>query len=93
MDPKSAAALAASDRQAVASGAPVESEVTIPGPRGDRTYLTVKFPLRDQNQEIYAVAGVATDITERARRHEVIRRIYRLSPVIMRSTGTVTSAM
>ena len=83
MDPKSAAALAASDRQAVASGAPVESEVTIPGPRGDRTYLTVKFPLRDQNQEIYAVAGVATDITERARRHEVIRRIYRLSPVIM----------
>ncbi|HET9061805.1 MAG TPA: PAS domain S-box protein [Candidatus Binatia bacterium] len=83
MDPKSAAALATSDRQAVASGAPVESEVTIPGPRGDRTYLTVKFPLRDQNQEIYAVAGVATDITEKARQHESIRRIYRLSPVIM----------
>jgi PAS domain S-box-containing protein len=78
-----AAQLRASDRQVIETGAPNESEVTLSGPRGERTYLTVKFPLRDQNDEIYAVAGVATDITMRAKVTEAIRRIYSLSPVIM----------
>ena len=83
MSPQVAAALHATDRQVVESGAPVESEVTIPGPRGRRTYLTVKFPLRDQDQDIYAVAGVATDITKRAQVTEAVRRVFTLAPAMM----------
>ena len=78
-----AADLRASDRHAIESGSPVETEATIPGPRGTRTYLTVKFPLRDQSQEIYAVAGVATDITKRAQVTEAIRRVFTLAPAMM----------
>lgn len=29
-----------------------------------RTYLTVKFPLRDENGEVYAACAVATDVTD-----------------------------
>lgn len=78
-----AAALSATDRQVVDSGGPVESEITIPGPRGRRTYLTVKFPLRDHNRDVYAVAGVATDITKRAQVTEAVRRVFTLAPAMM----------
>jgi len=81
--PEVAAALRATDRQAVEAGTSIECEVTVPGPRGARTYLTVKFPLRDQNGDIYAVAGVATDITKRVRVTEAVRRIFTLAPAMM----------
>ncbi len=32
---------------------------------GSRSYLTVKFPLTDDSGDVYAVATMATDITER----------------------------
>jgi PAS domain S-box-containing protein len=38
-----------------------------------RTFLSTKFPLRDDNGEIYAVCGIATDITEETRRHEQLK--------------------
>jgi two-component system sensor kinase FixL len=83
MSAEVAAVLLAADREAIESGGPVECEVSIPGSRGNRTYLAVKFPLRDKNEEIYAIAGVATDITRRAQATEAVRRVFALAPAMM----------
>jgi PAS domain S-box-containing protein len=42
----------------------VEFTETIPLPDGVHTFITAKFPLHDAKGEIYAVAGVCTDVTE-----------------------------
>lgn len=44
-----------------------ESEEHIQRPDGMHTYLAQKFPLLDENGKVYAVCGIATDITERER--------------------------
>jgi PAS domain S-box-containing protein len=48
-----------------------DSEVELSGEK--RTYLTVKFPLRQQDGEIYGVCGISTDITERKHAEESSR--------------------
>lgn len=59
------------DRVAI-SGEPYEAMMVIPEPDGreERTFLMVKFPLRDLEGEISAVVTIATDITERRRNAE-----------------------
>ena len=57
------AAVLRTDREVWNSGRPVEYERTL----GDSTALVVKFPLRTEEGEIYAVGSVATDISERNR--------------------------
>jgi len=42
----------------------VTSEEEIPHPDGMHTYISVKFPLLDEQGKAYAVAGVSTDITD-----------------------------
>jgi C4-dicarboxylate-specific signal transduction histidine kinase len=39
---------------------------------GERTYITVKFPLLDSEGKLYAVGGLSTDITERKRAEQVL---------------------
>ena len=51
------------DREVWNTGRLVEYERTL----GDSTALVVKFPLRDDEGEIYAIGSVATDISERNR--------------------------
>jgi two-component system, chemotaxis family, CheB/CheR fusion protein len=69
----SADALRESERRVLDAGETVESEEMVPVDGELRTFLTVKFPLRDERMSIYAVAGISTDITERKRQAEVIR--------------------
>ncbi|MBI2803805.1 MAG: PAS domain-containing protein [Planctomycetes bacterium] len=45
----------------------VEAEETFHLADGPRTFLTTRFPLRDEQNRIYAVAGISTDITDRKR--------------------------
>lgn len=42
----------------------ISSEEEIPHPDGIHTYISVKFPLFDEQGKVYAVAGVSTDITD-----------------------------
>jgi two-component system CheB/CheR fusion protein len=54
-----------SDAHVAQTGETVEVEETIPRQGKGRTYLTVKYPLKDENNRIVAIAGIKTDITAR----------------------------
>lgn len=52
------------DPQAVATGEPVEIETATGTDGVARTYLAARYPLRDAAGTVYALCGMATDITE-----------------------------
>ena len=51
----------------------VEEQVLLEG--GVRTYLSVKFPLYDEQDSVYGVCGIATDITELKKAQDQLRRL------------------
>ncbi len=57
----------------LASGTALEAEEIVELPTGTRTYLSTKFPLRDQDGSIYAICGISTDITERKQMETALR--------------------
>jgi PAS domain S-box-containing protein len=59
----------ANDRAAEQAGRPLQFEETVPHDDGLHTYVSIKFPVRD-DRGIYAVCGISTDITERKRAEE-----------------------
>ena len=60
------------DLKAIASNQPVESEESIFQENGRHVFISVKFPLRNAQGEIYAVCGISTDITQRKLAEEKI---------------------
>lgn len=59
------------DQKVLEERRPVETEEAIPNEKGElRTYLSVRFPLLDQDDEPYALCGISTDITERVKAEE-----------------------
>ncbi|MCA2216232.1 sensor histidine kinase [Jidongwangia harbinensis] len=65
----------ANDLAAIAEGRPMRLEELAPGEDGPRTYITVKFPLKDAEGRPYAICGISTDITERKRAEDEVRRL------------------
>lgn len=65
------------DLQVAANGSVAEFEETFPCDGVDRTFLAIKFPLRDESSEIYGVGAVCTDITERKHATEIARQRVR----------------
>src|SRR3984957_3003732 len=63
----------ANDRQVMETGGPLQFEEVVPSRLGARYYVVVKFLLRDQVNEPYAICGIATDITELKQAQEVLR--------------------
>ncbi|MDP2211767.1 MAG: PAS domain S-box protein [Candidatus Aquicultor sp.] len=63
----------AHDREIFENGRLLEFEETAPQKDGVHTYITIKFPLRDVNGDIYALCGIATDITNRKQAEEALR--------------------
>lgn len=57
--------LRASDLDVVKKEKEIKLEEKIPHNGEPHTYLMVKFPIRDEQNKIYAIGGIATDITER----------------------------
>ena len=68
-----AAAIRLQDRVALEANRPVEDELRLSLPGGERVFATVKFPLRDAAGRPIAVCGIATDVTERKRTQEALR--------------------
>jgi PAS domain S-box-containing protein len=63
----------ANDRQVLEAGRVLEFEEYSHLEGRSITWLTKKFPLRDAQGMIYAVAGISTDITERKQAEEALR--------------------
>lgn len=59
-----AAAFQRNDAQVLATGESVVLEETAPHAEGARTYLSVKFPLRDVTGAVQATCGISTDVTD-----------------------------
>ncbi|WP_435017643.1 PAS domain-containing protein [Tundrisphaera sp. TA3] len=63
--PAIAEALRSGDLAMLEAGHATESEEILPLADGPHTFLSVKFPLRDEEGRTYAIGGISTDITRR----------------------------
>ena len=70
-----AAGFRRNDEQVFTHRAPIEVEERAQSARGERIYLSVKFPLYDSAGEAYALCGMSTDITERKRIEGALRDV------------------
>ncbi len=52
------------DRKIIDTGKPMKFEDTCPHEDGIHSYISLRFPLHNSNGEIYAIAGISTDINE-----------------------------
>jgi len=74
-DPQHVAAFTHADKDVMTAGATIESEQIITYRGRPRTYATLKFPLRDQDNTIYAICSISTDITERQAAADAMRSL------------------
>jgi PAS domain S-box-containing protein len=70
-------AFAAHDQAVLQSGTTVEAEEEWLQEDRVRTFLTVKFPIRDHSGKIVSVGAIGTDITERKRAEEALQESER----------------
>jgi two-component system CheB/CheR fusion protein len=70
---ETAAALCRLDDRVVTEGITAEDEVVIPHADGPRTYLAVKFPLRDETGRVIGIGGINTDVTRLKRAEQQTR--------------------
>lgn len=75
------------DLKVLESGHTLESEEVAPHDDGNHTYVSVKFPLFNKGEDIYAVCGISTDITERKTHEEKLRRSQKLESIGQLSGG------
>jgi PAS domain S-box-containing protein len=73
--PDQAAVFRGSDLQVLQARAPMEFEEVALHDDGPHTSIVQKFPLFDARGEMYAICGFVTDITERKRTEEELRRL------------------
>jgi PAS domain S-box-containing protein len=74
LPPAVASTLHSHDSAALEVRAPREIEELVPDGDGERTWLSLKFPLLDDAGLPYGLCCVATDITERKRAEEALQR-------------------
>lgn len=76
----------AADLESVKMGKQMHIEETIEQDDGTHTYLSVKFPLMDSSNRVFAVGTISTDITEREADFESLKAadvFFNISPDLM----------
>jgi two-component system NarL family sensor kinase len=68
-----AESVVAADREVIENKKLMEFEEDVPNNGEMRHYLSIKFPLFDEDNNVYALCGIATDITERKLMEKQIR--------------------
>lgn len=74
-DKEAADVFHANDFRVIEEGEAIQVEEIAPQDDFDRTYVSVKFPLRDLSGKIYGVGGVSTDITDRKLQEEALKEL------------------
>ncbi len=64
----------ANDQKVIETGVPLQQEVLATQEDGVHAYISVNFPLIDSSGRIYAVCSISTDITERKRAEEILKK-------------------
>ncbi|HEY9005770.1 MAG TPA: PAS domain S-box protein [Ohtaekwangia sp.] len=68
--------LVCNEQTIIQSGTSVTFEAVVPVEEGNRIMLTNKFPLKNSKGEVYAVCGVATDVTHSKRSESNLSAIF-----------------
>ncbi len=66
------------DKQILGSGKTLEIEELTQVNGEPRNFLSVKFPLRDEDEKTYAVCCISTDISERKKQEALLRRSQKM---------------
>ncbi len=83
---KIAEQLVENDKKVLEAAKALQFEEEIPHDDGLHTYISVKFPLFDQDRKPYRICAISTDITERQRSEEKMRH---LSSALEQTADTV----
>jgi PAS domain S-box-containing protein len=67
LPPELAEAVDANDQAALLAEQPLQVEETVLRSGAAHTYLSVKFPLSDEQGQVYAMCGISTDISDKKR--------------------------
>jgi PAS domain S-box-containing protein len=85
--PEFAEAFMTNDRLVLAAGEPMEFDESAPIDGVMRTYVSLKFPLRDRDGVVYGVCGMSTEITERKAMEAALRRSQATLSAIIESSS------
>jgi two-component system, cell cycle sensor histidine kinase and response regulator CckA len=77
------------DRAMLDAGVPAETELVLPGADGQRTYLASRFPLRNEEDRIEGLVGLAVDITERKRAEDSLRRANAFAETVIQTANVI----
>ena len=66
------------DKNIIQQGNTFETEDVIPGKDTTHSYMSTKFPLLDNNGNIYAIGVISTDITQRKQQEERLRNSQKM---------------
>jgi PAS domain S-box-containing protein len=77
------------DHLVATRGEPVQIDEILKFPKGERTFVSVKFPMRDLDGQIHAIGGISTDITDRKKAE---RELQELNQELMQTHENLTQA-
>ena len=77
------------DRQVIKENKVIEVEEYAPHDDGIHTYISIKFPITDENGNVYGMGGISTDITDRKEVEASLRKSNQRFRELVENIGEV----